>query len=186
MQLDIINIPSRSAVAWRGVANVLLGVIILAWPHITVYVVILFFALNIILVGLFGILEPLLNKKSQHNVLSVILGVLGVAFGAYLLIKPEFAATLIGIFIGFWALLFGIVDLVISAEAVKQKIDFAWSYVIIGVLSVLFGIYMLFEPLQGVQTFLWIVGVYVIIVGSILLLTSLFMKSQATTVKVKK
>lgn len=186
MQLEIINTPSRGAVAWRGLANILLGVIILAWPHLTAYVVILFFALNIILVGLFAILEPLINKKSQHAIASVALGILGVAFGAYLLIKPEFAASLIGILIAFWAILFGIFDLVVARYAMKEKVDYAWSYVVVGVISIVFGIYLLLSPLQGILTFIWIVGIYVLVVGIILLLTSLFMKSQVTTVKVKK
>lgn len=185
MQLELINTPSRSAMAWRGLANVLLGIIILAWPQLTVYVVILFFALNLIIVGLFAILEPLLNKNSRHAVLAVALGVLGVAFGVYLLIKPEFAAGLIGIIIAFWALLFGIFDLVVARQALREKIDFVWSYIVIGIISLLFGVYMLFSPLQGILTFIWIVGIYVIVVGAVLLLTSLLMKSQTTVVKVK-
>ena len=146
--MRLVDTPSRSALAWRGLANLLLGIILVAWPQATVYVVVLFFALNLILVGLFAILEPLFNKKAAHVGSTIALGILGVTFGVYLIIRPEFAASVVGLLIAFWALLFGIFDLLVSVKAIKAKAPFAWVFVIIGVLSVLFGLYMLFSPLE--------------------------------------
>lgn len=185
MILEYVNTPTRSALAWRGLANVLLGLVILVWPQVTVYIVIIFFALNIILVGLFSILEPLFDKANQHAFLTVVLGILSVAFGVYLIIKPEFAAGIAGILIGFWALLFGVHDLVVSYEAIKVKFKFAWVLVFTGIVSVVFGIYMLLSPVQGILNIVWVIGLYAVVVGSILLLSSLFMKSSKTKVRVK-
>ena len=85
--MEILLTPSRSAVAWRGLSNTLLGIILLSWPQATVYVVILFFALNLIIVGFYSIIEPLINKRNPHAIMSVALGILGVTFGLYLIIK---------------------------------------------------------------------------------------------------
>ncbi len=172
--MDFLQVPTRSALAWRGLANVLLGLILVFWPQATVYVVILFFSLNLILVGLFSILEPLFDKTNPHTWLNIVLGIFGVTFGVYLIIKPEFAAGLIGLIIAFWALLFGIFDISISYKAMRLKLQHSWIMMLVGVISVLFGIYMLLSPAEGVLNIVWLFGIYVIIIGTILLLTSLF------------
>ena len=95
MFLEFVNTPTRSAIAWRGLANILLGIIIVVWPQLTIYVVIVFFAFNLMLVGLYYILEPLFDKANQHALATTALGILTVTFGVYLIIKPEFAAGII-------------------------------------------------------------------------------------------
>lgn len=181
MQIDFVLLPSRSALAWRGLANVLLGTLLLMWPQATVYVVILIFAINLILVGLFSILEPLFDKKNPHALTTVVLGIFGVTFGTYLIIKPEFAAGLIGVLIAFWALLFGTYDVVVSLRAMKSKKPFSWVFLIAGIISLLFGLYMLFSPVIGILTIVWLFGLYVAVVGVLLLLTSLLMKLPRNT-----
>lgn len=176
--MDFLQIPSRSAIGWRGFANVLLGLLLVLWPQATVYVVILLFSLNLILVGLFSILEPLFDKTNPHAWLTVGLGVFSVTFGVYLIIKPEFAASLIGLIIAFWAILFGIFDLSISIRALKMKVSYSYTMLFVGILSLLFGIYMLLNPSEGVLNIVWLFGMYVIVVGAVLLLTSLFMKGS--------
>lgn len=186
--MEILLTPSRSAVAWRGLSNALLGIILLAWPQATVYVVILFFSLNLIIVGLYSIVEPLLNKRNPHAVMTIVLGILGVTFGLYLIIKPEFAASLIALFIAFWAILFGIFDISISVKALKTKVHFAWIFLLLGILSVVFGVYLILNPTEGILTIVWLFGLYAMIVGVTLLLMSILMKpvSIKTKIGVKK
>jgi len=184
--MEIIQLPSRSALAWRGLANVLLGTLLLMWPQATTYVVILIFAINLILVGLFSVLEPLFDRNNPHAIATIGLGIFGVTFGTYLIIKPEFAAGLIGVLIAFWALLFGIFDIAISIRAMKAKESFSWVFLIAGMVSVLFGLYMLFSPVIGILTIVWLFGLYVVVVGILLLLTSLLMKLPKTQLRNKK
>ncbi len=174
--MELLITPSRSALAWRGLANGLLGIILLAWPQATVYVVILFFALNLIIVGLYSIIEPLFNKNNPHAIMSVALGILGVTFGVYLIIRPEFAASLIALFIAFWAILFGVFDVSVSIKAFKAKMHYAWILLLIGSISVIFGLYMLLNPISGVLTIVWLFGLYAMIIGITLLLMSILMK----------
>ena len=186
--MEILLTPSRSAVAWRGLSNALLGIILLAWPQVTVYVVILFFSLNLIIVGLYSIVEPLLNKRNPHAVMTIVLGILGVTFGLYLIIKPEFAASLIALFIALWAILFGIFDISISVKALKAKVHFAWIFLLLGALSVVFGVYLILNPTEGILAIVWLFGLYAMIVGVTLLLMSILMKpvSIKTKTGVKK
>jgi uncharacterized membrane protein HdeD (DUF308 family) len=181
--MEILLTPSRSAVAWRGFSNALLGIILLAWPQVTVYIVILFFSLNLIIVGFYSIIEPLINKSNPHAIMSVALGILGVTFGLYLIIKPEFAASLLALFIAFWAILFGVFDTSVSVKAIKAKIHFAWIFLLLGIVSILFGIYMLLNPSEGILAIVWLFGLYAMIIGITLLLMSILMKPVSIKTK---
>ncbi|HMS91938.1 MAG TPA: DUF308 domain-containing protein [Candidatus Saccharibacteria bacterium] len=181
--MELLLTPSRSALAWRGLSNALLGIILLAWPQITVYVVILFFSLNLIIVGLYSVIEPLFNKRNPHAIMSIALGILGVTFGVYLIIRPEFAAGLVGLLLSFWALLFGIFDISVSVKALKLKLHFAWVYLLIGIVSVLFGLFMLLNPVSGVLTIVWLFGLYAMIIGITLLLMGILMRPVSIKAK---
>lgn len=181
--MDFLNAPSRAALAWRGLANVLMGAILLVWPQATAYVVIVFFALNLILVGLFSILEPLFKKDNPHELASISLGMLGVVFGVYLIIKPEFAASIVGLLIAFWAILYGIFDLTVSVKLFRTNMPFNWTYLIVGIISLIFGIYLLLSPLEGILAIIWLFGLYAIAIGVILLLASVLFRIPNTNKK---
>jgi len=175
MFLEFINTPTRSAIAWRGLANILLGIIIVTWPQLTVYVVIVFFSFNLMLVGLYYLLEPLFDKANQHALSTTVIGVLTITFGVYLIIRPEFAAGIIGLLVAFWALLFGMLDIVVARRSLKADLDFAWVFMLAGVISLFFGLFMLLYPVKGILSIIWAVGLYAIIVGVLLLLSSILM-----------
>ncbi len=181
--MEFLNAPSRAALAWRGLANVLMGAVLLVWPQATAYVVIALFALNLILVGLFCILEPLFRKDNPHVWATISLGVLGVTFGVYLIIKPEFAAGLVGLMIALWAILYGAFDIAVSTKLFKDKLHFGWSYLLVGIVSLLFGVYMLLSPVEGVLTIVWLFGLYSVTVGAILLMASILMNIKVTAPK---
>ncbi len=177
MYLEFVNTPTRSAIAWRGIANALLGIIILVWPVATVYVVVLFFALNLISVGLYSIFEPLFDRTNPHSIMDVIVGVLSVVFGLYLIIKPEFAAGIIAVVLALWAILFGVLDIILASKARKLKLEFGWLFAFTGVISLLFGLYLILFPVAGILNITWLVGLYALVIGIMLLLSSILMKS---------
>ncbi len=174
--MQSVIMPTRSSLAFRGLLNILLGVTLVMWPKASAYVVVVLFALNLIFVGLYEILQPLINKKVEHNMLEVVLGILGVTFGVYLLIRPEFAALLIGLLIAFWAILFGIYDFVIGYKSHKLKLESSWVFIVAAIVSILFGLYMLISPVTGILTIVWLFGLYAIVIGVLLCFTSLFLK----------
>lgn len=178
--MDLVSSPSRSTLALRGLANIILGGIVVLWPSATLYVLIVLFSLNLMFVGLFAIFEPLFDRSNHHSILTVILGILGVIVGIFLIARPEIAASIVSLLIAFWALLFGIADLYagFAVSDAKSKAPAAWFLILIGIISLIFGVYVLFNPITGAITFVWLVGLYALIVGVILVVASFFVKSS--------
>ena len=92
----------------------------------------------------------------------------------------------IGLLVAFWALLFGVVDLVVARRSIKAGLDFAWVFLLAGIISVVFGVFMLLYPVKGILSIIWVVGLYAIVVGVLLLLSSILMKSGNKTNSVTK
>ncbi len=171
---NVVAQPTKSSLALRGIANILLGLIAITWPGLTLYILVVVFAINIIAVGTIEVFRPMVEKTS-HAVLTVLLGILGILVGFYLLGRPVLTADLLGLIVAFWALLFGISDLMIGLGSKGVEGGYRTLFVIVGLISVLFGIYLLFYPVVTLVSFIWVLGVYAFVTGAMYVLASLFM-----------
>lgn len=183
--MEVAVLPSKSAVLLRALVNVLLGLVLLAWPGLTLIILIYAFALNILIVGIVTMFEPAFDKGSRNALLSILLGLIGIVAGIFLLARPVLTGEILALLIAFWALLFGVVDIYVGFASSKEKIPGGWVMVLIGILSVVFGIYMLFNPLVGALALVWVIGVYALIAGIALGVFGLFFYPKVKASKKK-
>jgi uncharacterized membrane protein HdeD (DUF308 family) len=169
--MEVTVLPSKNSLLIRALVNIVLGAILLIWPGITLVVLVYAFAINILLTGLVAMFEPAFDKK-KGSVLTFLLGLLAVVAGIYLVARPGIAAELIALIIGLWAILFGLVDIFLGfSSKVSDKSN--WLFVIVGILSVLLGIFVLANPLGTILTLVWVIGWYALIVGFVVGITAL-------------
>ena len=172
---SVVAKPTQGSLIIRGVVNIILGLIAFTWPGLTLYILVLFFAINIIATGTMEVFRPMIEKNSKHAVLTVILGVIGIVLGFYLLARPVLTADILGILVAFWALLFGISDLVLGFGDSGIGGGYRLMFVLAGVISIIFGIYLLFYPVASLVTFIWAIGLYASITGVIYIIASFFL-----------
>ena len=67
--MEVAVLPSKSAVLLRALVNVILGLVLLAWPGLTIIILIYAFALNILIVGIVTLFEPVFDKNSRNAIL---------------------------------------------------------------------------------------------------------------------
>ena len=171
--MELAVLPSRNAILLRALLNMLLGAILLIWPGLTLYVLVLLFAINILIFGIASLFEPAFDKTNKSAILTVLLGLLGIAAGIFLLVRPGITATIIALLIAIWALIFGVSDIYIGFSA-KIETGARILFVLVGIIALLFGIYVLNNPLEGILDIIWAVGFYSIIVGVVMGVTGLF------------
>jgi uncharacterized membrane protein HdeD (DUF308 family) len=171
--MELAVLPSRNTILLRSLANMLLGAILLIWPGLTLYILVLIFAINILIIGLATLFEPAFDKSNKSSVLTVILGLLGVAAGIFLLVRPGITASIIAILIAIWAIIFGISDIYVGFAA-KIEGGARILFVLMGMIALLFGVYVLSSPLEGILSLIWAIGFYAIIVGVIMGVVGLF------------
>jgi uncharacterized membrane protein HdeD (DUF308 family) len=160
--------PSRNSLLLRSVLNIIFGILILVFPGISLLILALAFSINLLITGLFMIFEPAFDESNKHAFLTVLLGLFSVGAGIYLLSRPLTSVVVLSVLIGAWSVFFGILDLFIGFKLTESKNKMSWTFLVIGLLSLLFGIYIAFNPLEGSLALVWVIGVYSLINGLLL------------------
>jgi len=163
--MELIVKPSRNSLLLRAVVNIIFGLLVLLFPGLTLLILAFAFAVNIMIVGLYMIFEPAFDSKNKHAILTVMLGLATVAVGVFLMSKPLVNIAILSLLIAAWALLYGLVDLFIGFKLADLQESGAWLFVAAGVLSLIFAIYLAFNPLDGSLAVVWVLGLYALITG---------------------
>ena len=184
METDyVIAPPTRSSLVLHGIANIILGLIAYTWPGLTLYVIAIVLAIDLMAVGVIELFRPLFEKHTPHAVLSIILGILGIVAGFFLLSRPTITAGIISLLIAFWALLFGIADLYLGFGNSGASAGYRILFIIVGLFSVIFGFYLLLYPITAVKDFIWVLGIYGIVSGILYLIGSFFIPPASKSKK---
>src|ERR1700734_2998329 len=93
----------------EGVVGIIAGVLTFAWPAITALALLYLIAFWAIVTGIFEIVAGIRLRKALTNEwLLLLMGVVSVLFGALILFAPGSGALAIVLWIGVYALVFGI------------------------------------------------------------------------------
>jgi len=154
----------------QGVLAILFGILALFWPGLTVGLLIVFFGIFILIWGIVGIITSLTSiGKEKFWWLELLFSVLVLGLAVYMLRNPVETATVFIFFIGVTFLVRGVVDVLqglFDGERTGQNRLF---HVIAGVIGVLAGIVTLTYPVSAGVAVVWVVGLYAVLYGSLLI-----------------
>lgn len=173
----MITILSRIwwAVALRGAAAIVFGLIALLWPGLTLTTLVFVFGFFALLEG-FVTLIGMFTGASPRPWWSQLLGaLLSLAAGFIAIFTPAITALALLYVVAFWAILRGITDIV-SAIELRKEIDNEWFLALSGVLSVVLGVLFILMPGVGILSLLWLLGVYVLVIGIVLVVLGFRMR----------
>ncbi|MDN5539621.1 DUF308 domain-containing protein, partial [Comamonas sp.] len=88
---------------------------------------------------------------------------------------PAITALVLTIYIGVWALMTGVLQIV-AALRLRKEIQGEWVLVLGGLLSVLFGIFVLMQPGAGMMAMLWVLATYAVIFGVLMVILAFKIK----------
>jgi uncharacterized membrane protein HdeD (DUF308 family) len=168
------------ALALRGVAAILLGILAFAWPGITLFVLVLFFGAYMLVDGIFAIVAAVRAAGEEDRWwLLLIEGILGVLAGLVAFFWPGLTALALLYFIAAWAIVTGIMEIV-AAVRLRQEIDGEWALGLSGLLSVIFGVLLVVLPAPaGLLSLVWLIGAYAVATGVLLLILAFRVRSEA-------
>lgn len=154
----------------RGLFAILFGVLTFVWPGITLLSLVILFGVYSLMDGIVAIYGAIkgrgeVSRSSLWWLLFV--GITGIAAGIVTFFYPQVTALVLVIFIGAWALVRGIFE-IIGAVRLRKEIDNEWLLIFAGLLSVIFGLVLLLKPGAGALALLWLIGSYAILFGLIL------------------
>ncbi len=160
----------------QGVLLILLSVFIFNNPTAVLAGISLWFGIIILAAGLLGIINLLINKKERES-MSLVWSILTFIFGLVLLTHLVAAMATLSILFGLWILVSGIL-LIKYGWPLKAENQSGWIMVVIGVLSVLAAVLVIFNIAAGAVVISTLLGLQVLFTGISLVLLS-FAKKMA-------
>ena len=159
--------------AIAGIVSILFGFAAIFWPGITLGILILLYGAFAIVDGIARLIG-MFRAMGAHQTWwpQLVLGLLGIAVGLFVLFNPGISAVLLVYVIAFWALAIGVMEIVASLTTGQ------FVLIITGILSIVFGLILLGNPVAGVLALIVVIGIFSIIRGVILLVEAI----RATTV----
>lgn len=153
-----------------GVISILFGILALFWPGLTVALFILLFGVFVLLWGIIGIIVSIAGMSTNKFWwLELIFSILAVGLAVYLLRNPEAAAEIFVFFIGLTFLVRGVVDVLEGLFDGDRSSGDRTLAVVLGVLGVIAGIITLTYPVSAGLAVVWIIGLYAVLYGSLLI-----------------
>ncbi len=163
--------------ALRGVVAILFGIGAFIWPMATALALVFLLAAFAFVEGIFAFIGAFgWGLPGGQRLLLILIGLLGLGVGVFAVASPGLAAVTIVLWVGWWAIISGIISVVLAIE-MRKEIENEWMLVLGALLSVAFGILLLWRPLSGVLTLTWLFGFYAIIYGIIMLSLGFRVKS---------
>jgi uncharacterized membrane protein HdeD (DUF308 family) len=154
------------AVALRGLVAVLFGLLTFFVPAITLVTLVLLFGVYALLDGLFNVIAFI--RVPAHHWALLIEGLIGIAAGILTFAWPAITAIALLYVIAFWAIFTGIFE-IIAGIRLRKVMTNEWLLLVVGVLSLLFGILILLAPGVGALAIVLWIGAYACVFGISLL-----------------
>ena len=161
MQKEVQN--SAWAVGLWGVLSIFFGVIIVSWPAITLKAFLIVLGIYLLAAGAITLVGSVIHRDG-HWVLGILLGVLSFAAGLYVFSNPDISALVVLTLIAIWAIVVGALLIVAGFEADKDGI---W-FILAGLVSGFFGFYIFANPGEGAVALIWLISIYSIVTGILL------------------
>jgi len=166
------------ALALRGVAAIVFGILAFAWPGITVVSLVILYGAYALVDGVFSIFAAIGGGTPAPRWWLAVVGIIGILAGLIAFANPVLVGLYLLIFIGIWAIVSGIFE-IIGAIRLRKEIDNEWLLILHGILSLLFGIVMLVEPITAALALIWVIGAYAIAAGILMIALAFRLKSHA-------
>ena len=165
----------------RGIASIVFGVLAFAWPGLTLVTLVLFYGAFALVDGVIALVAAFSGgAKPAPTWWLVVVGLLGIAAGIATFLMPGITALLLIIFMGAWALVHGIFEIV-GAIQLRKEIDNEWMLILSGIVSVLFGLIVLIAPGAGALGLIWAIAAYSIVFGITFIALALRLKNHKHT-----
>lgn len=153
----------------RGVLAIAAGVFVLLVPGIGLAALILLFAAWMIADGVAELIGAWRTRGQKNWWVGILEGIAGMAVGIVAVVVPGLTAVVLLYLVAAWAIVTGVLE-IYAAIKLREEITGELWMGLAGLLSVLFGLYLIIFPGAGILSLLWLVGIFAIAFGAAMLL----------------
>lgn len=163
------------ALAIRGTVAIIFGLLTWFVPGITLLWLVFLFGAYALIDGTLNIVASF--RAAAHHWALLIEGILGIGAGIVTFLWPAMTAIVLLFVIAFWAILTGIFEIVAGIR-LRRVVANEWLFLLMGILSVLFGFFILWAPAAGALAIVIWIGAYAFVFGVMMLVLAFRLRGQ--------
>ena len=169
--------PDFARSAWpafmaAGLAAIVVGVLLLAWPKATLAIVAVLIGASLIVAGLLRLIDGFTAHEASggRRVAHVVIGLLAVIVGLYAIRHYHVTIAVLAIVVGLFWVLHGLADIAVGLFA--GPFPGRGFTVLAGVLSLFAGMIVLFWPAISLTILIAVIGIWLIVYGVLMAVTA--------------
>jgi uncharacterized membrane protein HdeD (DUF308 family) len=147
-----------------GILSVIVGIIAFAWPGVTVYALVLLFAVYAFIDAGLEAVRAFSSRTAGPVFGHLLLGLVSLAAGVIAVAWPAPTALVLVLVVGIWAVAGGIVEIV-NGFGSGETAGTRAMYILTGLVSAAFGVLLFARPGVGAVTLALLFGLYSLIYG---------------------
>jgi uncharacterized membrane protein HdeD (DUF308 family) len=148
-----------------SILTLILGIMVMAWPHATVKLVALLFGLQLLIGGIFALVRAFTNSGEGSRVLLAVLGVLGILVGIFVLRHLFQTVVILVVLLGVYWVLHGIIEFFVAVD--HRGAPGRGVSIVMGILSFIAGVVVLSWPAPTLLVLVWVLGIWLVVYGLI-------------------
>jgi uncharacterized membrane protein HdeD (DUF308 family) len=164
-------------IAVRGFIALIFGVLVLAWPGISLFIFAIIFGAFAFADGVLTLVAGINYKAGAgQRAWLFVRGICGIIVGLVTFFWPTVTEIALVLLIGAWALVTGVFELNFAFRSVKGT-STRWLFAVSGILSIILGVILLVRPIAAMLAVVWAIGAYAVIAGVVLIILGFRLRS---------
>jgi uncharacterized membrane protein HdeD (DUF308 family) len=151
------------------VTAVLFGIAAVFWPALTLVTLVYLFSAYVLVTGVVNLVQAVMSMKVRSTwFLTLFVGLVELGVGVYLLRHTDVSFATLILLIGFALIIRGVLEVVAAFMDLGGWATTRMLLTIGGLASVLAGVIVLMQPVASGIAFVWVLGVYALLVGAMM------------------
>ncbi len=166
MQMEKILKKLKTNVLISSLLCVLLGLVLVFWPGLSIQIVCTAVGAVLMISGVVRIVSYVTARDgSMYFLVNLIFGIIFAVVGVWIVIKPAKVLAMIPIIVGIVIALHGLHNLQQAMDLCQSKYDKWWIALLLGILTIGFGILLICRPFAAIDTVVMLIGIFLIYDG---------------------
>lgn len=153
-----------SALLWRGVLAIVIGIVSVAWPGVTVGAVVLLFAVYAFIAAAGDTMRAFSSDRAGPVVGYLLLAVLSLVAGVIAIAWPGITALVLTIWVAAWAVVTGVTEVAMAFQH-RETAGERTMWGLTGLVSIVFGAVLFIRPDIGALSLATVFGLFSLFYG---------------------
>jgi uncharacterized membrane protein HdeD (DUF308 family) len=155
---------SSTSLILLGVLAIVVGIIAIAWPKVTIYALVILFAVYAFIAAALQAMRAFSSRTAGPVLGHLLLALIDVAAGVIALVWPGPTALVLVLVVGIWAFAGGVAEIFAAFQS-GQTAGTRALFIVAGLVSILFGVVLFAHPDVGAVTLALLFGLFTLIYG---------------------